>query len=515
MRPVCSSQPFYQECDGKRYCVFHYPGNDKVRDFNSALKTKLNARDLDFRGIWFPGEVDFAEFNFENEVNFNGAIFTGWTTFRSAKFQKEASFKHCEFRSQAHFSNATFLSEGDFSYAEFRNVADFENATFNMAVLLMGADFKRKATFRGCRFRAIAYFINTTFLEQTRFSNATFEEKATFHGATFNAEAVFDHAVFRSNADFTAATFNARAELSDAQFRAETTFITTTFAAGATLVSSTFGGEVNFGNCSVRGAYFRGAIFEREVFIHAKGFEKEIDFVAATFRDRLIFLEFEGRADGDRSTFSIDFQNARIEKPELVSFRDSTLFPNWFVNVDPRKFEFVNVEWHGTIAGEIASLSAKRKRRPHRALSLACRQLAVNAEDNNRYDEASKFRYWAMDLRRIEHYRGFAVWNLDWWYWAASGYGERMGRAASVLIAVWLIFAWLYSHVATFTLGSPQLLPADQALVYSLEVMALQKPSPRPASIGAELIVFIETVAGPLQAALLALAIRRKFLRLS
>jgi uncharacterized protein YjbI with pentapeptide repeats len=519
MRPACSSQPFYQEHDGKRYCVFHYPGNDKVGDFNSALKTKLNARDLDFRGIWFPGEADFAEFSFENEANFNEAIFTGWTSFRSAKFQKEASFRNCKFRRQAHFSNAAFLSEGDFSGAEFRDVADFENATFNMAILLMGADFKRKASFRGCTFRAIAYFNNATFQEQTRFYNATFEEEATFHGATFNAEAFFSHAVFRSDVDFTAATFNAHAELSDAQFRAETTFITTTFAAGATLVSSTFGGRVNFSNCSIRGAYFRGALFEQEVFIHGKGFEKEIDFVAATFRDRLIFLELEGRAVGDLATFSIDFQNARIEKPERVSFRNSTLFANWFTNVDPRKFEFVNVEWRGTIAGEIASLRANSGRRPHRVLSLACRQLAVNAEDNNRYDEASKFRYWAMDIRRIERYRGFAFWNLDWWYWAASGYGERIGRAASVLVAVWLIFAWLYySGVAAFASSptpSGQPLPFGEALVYSLEVIALQKPTPRPATTGTELIVFIETIAGPLQAALLALAIRRKFLRLS
>jgi hypothetical protein len=43
--------------------------------------------------------------------------------------------------------------------------------------------------------------------------------------------------------------------------------------------------------------------------------------------------------------------------------------------------------------------------------------------------------------------------------------------------------------------------------------MTLQKPEPRPATGAAQAVVMLETILGPVQAALLALAIRRKFMR--
>ena len=165
-------------------------------------------------------------------------------------------------------------------------------------------------------------------------------------------------------------------------------------------------------------------------------------------------------------------------------------------------------------------------------LAIACRQLAVNAEENHRYEEASKFRYAAMDTRRREPWRRFALWRLSWWYWLASGYGEHVWQAAFVLLILWLLFAgtffvgqrygqwWRSSQpTASTTAGSvaadraPTLLGFRDAMVYSAGVMTLQKPDPQPANRRAKTLVLLETVLGPLQAALLALAIRRKFMR--
>lgn len=56
-------------------------------------------------------------------------------------------------------------------------------------------------------------------------------------------------------------------------------------------------------------------------------------------------------------------------------------------------------------------------------------------------------------------------------------------------------------------------LSASDALLYSAGVMALQKPEAAPANNRAKLLVLMETIFGPVQAALLALAIRRKFMR--
>lgn len=126
----------------------------------------------------------------------------------------------------------------------------------------------------------------------------------------------------------------------------------------------------------------------------------------------------------------------------------STLRPHWFVNVDARKFDFTNVGWRGGIKEEIRALKDKYVPQPHRLLAIACRQLAVNAEENHRYEEASGFRYAAMDARRRESRFGIAPWRLGWWYWLASGYGERVLRAFVVLLVVWLLFALLYTRVS-------------------------------------------------------------------
>jgi len=33
MESACIGEPFYKEWQGKRYCVLHFPGQEKARDF--------------------------------------------------------------------------------------------------------------------------------------------------------------------------------------------------------------------------------------------------------------------------------------------------------------------------------------------------------------------------------------------------------------------------------------------------------------------------------------------------
>jgi hypothetical protein len=200
--------------------------------------------------------------------------------------------------------------------------------------------------------------------------------------------------------------------------------------------------------------------------------------------------------------------------------------------VDTRQLDFNNIDWDrwkNTLDEGIRALETKGISPAHRLLGTACRHLAVNAEENHRYEEASKFRYMAMDTLRRETWLGFVPWKLSWWYWLASGYGERVTKAFLVLLGILLLFALLYHHVgfarwepklstendlATAKrdeVGTPLLLP--RALAYSAAVMTFQKPEPRPATTTAYTVVLFETILGPIQAALLALAIRRKFMR--
>ena len=418
-RSACAGEPFYKLHEGKRYCVFHFPGEDKRRDFAQALQRRLTNRIFNFRGFWFPSEAQFPRFEFDKCADFRDVTFSAGANFSEAVFHKDAHF-----------------------------------------------------------------------------SCTKFDRTAMFKGATFNEGAFFS--------------------------------------------SSKLGGEANFDKVTFGG---------------------QVTFAGATFADHVRFAGREKRPLFSLvSSLSLEF--TRIEKPEHVVFHTLGLRPDWFVNVDSRKFQFINVEWNWsavpnppqvsnfdrllTLINEtrhsILSLLRElkaliwhpkseetRSSLPTRLFALTCRQLADNAEENHRYEEASRFRYLAMDSWRLERWRGFHFWKLKWWYWLASGYGEKVFRAVVVLVAIFLLSAALYTQVG-FIRWEPRLTSAGdvavatrdetgaplkltRALTYSVAVMTFQRPEPRPATTTAQIIVLLETIVGPVQTTLLALAIRRKFMR--
>lgn len=386
VRFSCVGEPFFREHEGRRYCVFHLPCENKNPAFYEALQKKIEKQDFNFKGFWFPADSNFAIFNFRKPVD---------------------------------FSEATFSAEAGFFHTTFKEYVSFEETIFNG-----GADF------RGATFQEDAYFASARFTATVDFRETSFIEWANFRGTVFE-----DHVVFTSNWE-----------------------------------------------------------------------------------------------PPPIQTLSLSLQFARVEKPDHFSFHTLMLRPFCFVNVDARKFEFTNVEWHWRATEEeIRSLRGFNVPAPHRMLAIACRQLAVNAEENHRYEEASKFRYMAMDARRLEHWWGMDFRRLSWWYWLASGYGERIVRAAVVLLGIFFLSAALYTQVG-FVRWEPRLsneseatvskrdgigapLKLSRALTYSAAVMTFQRPEPRPATTVAQTIVLFETILGPVQAALLALAIRRKFMR--
>jgi uncharacterized protein YjbI with pentapeptide repeats len=396
------------------------------------------------------------------DFNFYGVWFPG-ISFSGFEFDAPINFSYANFGDGASFSRASFNAKADFSHATFDLMVDFGHATF------AEADF-HDATF------AIAEFRHATFTT------------ALFYSATFIGPAYFSYANFDGAAIFNHATFKAGARFGDTLFCAEASFISARF-------------------------------------------DEEVDFSDAILKD---YIRFTGHSKNPvfRDYSSLSLWLARIERPERASFHTLRLRPHWFVNVDARRFEFINVtwDWRGISSDkrEIRSLNVDELS-ARRLLAIACRNLAVNAEENHRYEEASRFRYMAMEARRLERWRGFAFWTLGWWYWLASGYGERVWRAFVVLIGVWLVAAALYTRVG-FARWEPRVatekeaaearrdevgepLRWPRALTYSLGVMTLQKPEPRPATNAAQSLVMLETILGPVQAALLALAIRRKFMR--
>jgi Pentapeptide repeats (9 copies) len=417
--------------------------------------------------------------------------------------------------------------------------AEFEKALQrkldNQDFEFRGVWFPDKVSFYKVHFNSYADFRSAIFSELASFSNCTFVEGAIFYEATFRASVSFTETVFTEAVDFTSTTFKGDATFQIVEFKSKATFNSATFNANVTFSSSGMVTELASGKSTyfptVFGAEadFSDAVFNSRVRFFQTEFNAGLIFESTTFNDYVSFRGNKARR-GFGPQASLDFHDAKLDKPEYLSFHTLTLRPHWFVDADARQFNFTNVDWDWRSTGEeIESLERNEVSSPHRMLETACRYLAVNAEENHRYEEASKFRYMAMDSRRRAKWRGFALWRLSWWYWLASGYGERIPRAFAVLFGVWLLFAALYMQVGFARwdskvsneqeamtkrrdeVGEP--LPLPRALTYSLGVMTLQKPEPPPATTAARSVVILETVLGPVQAALLALAIRRKFMR--
>lgn len=453
---ACFGDVTYQENESSlKYCILHFPEMKSSWTFLQAIRQKLDAEDFNFYGVSFPIPYDhmFRERQFPKTADFS-----------YCDFKTGVSFRKCTFEKGVKFTGATFHRSTDFTFSIFTEIAEFEKAVFEQDVDFSGADFECEANF----------------------SEAIFEDVASF-AAGFSKDASFSNVHFHEMAEFT-----------DAEF--------------------------------VGGADFVGATFHKEGDFSNVVFDGEVSFNLSEIRDSIFFGRPDGgrEAFGDRSTLSLE--NARIDKPELFSFYCTRLKPGWFVNVDASKFNFTNVSWAEKGIKQNLSWYGPS----HQLLAIAYRRLAINAEENHRYGEASEFRYLAMDVRRFERksripWRKFAIWELTWWYWLASGYGEKIGRALIGLVSLWALFGVLYCFVG-FSRWSPEASSPEAAttivrdsvgsplsfgdgLMYSAQVMTLQKPKPEPASRTAKTLVLLETFSVPIQAALLALAIRRKFIR--
>jgi hypothetical protein len=469
----------------------HYPNQVKLEPFRIALRERLLNQDYNFCGVYFPAAIDFSSYKKTNEEKF---CFVSRADFSYATFSGKANFSYTEFESVANFSRATFCAEAKFSDAKLKSDADFSHVTFSAKAKFGTAQFGANADFNSTTFGAYAYFGSATFSGRADFTLTKFIETASFD------EATFDH--------------NATVDFGFAKFGADAYFRSATFSADASFSSVTFGGLTIFEPATVA---------------------KQWSFSNAQFKDYVKFKRGGKEMFGDEA--SLKFDSLRIEKPERLSFHSVKLRPHWFINTDPRKFEFIDVDW-GNIAKELKSELASSQERlkqtsatsPHRLLSIAYRQLATNAEDNNDYVNATKFRYNSMELRRLEKWKGWNIFSLDFWYWALSGYGERVNRAAIALLLILFLACvpyWFTGFASSKQdqdkVGAPirvvlakDKIPAKQllaTLAYSLETASLQKPEPRPVTTAARFFVGLETILAPLQAALLALAIRRKYMR--
>jgi hypothetical protein len=537
---VCAEEPFYREHEGKRFCVLHFPGKEKAADFEVALLRKVRSEDFDFHGVYFPGDfslyqpiksrADFSEATFAGRLDFGSTTFKDLALFVDTKFGGHASFNSATFDGAAYFTRAVFDDFANFGSTTFRNESTFLGAAFKRGGEFSLSRFNEHADFCNVSFVGLAYFHAAGFSKDASFNLADFSGQASFNEVSFGQAASFERSNFRSNADFFSSEFMGKAIFHVTTFEAYADFSNCGFCLAADFNHATFRQNAAFMDCDFSGrAVFGDANFGRDAYFTDATFASGAVFTDAIFRDRLKFAGSETQPIF-KDTSALDLQFATVDEPEHISFHSLSLRPHCFANIDVRKFELAHVDWDWrSVKQEIKSLENRKTQLPFRALTITCRRLAANAEESQRFGVASKFRYMAMEARRLQHWNGFDFRYLSWWYWLASGYGERIPRASVVLFCIWFGFAVFYTHVGFARLetrlanetdvvaakrdevGAPLKFP--RALTYSASVITFQKPEPKPATTAAQTVVLFETILGPVQAALLALAIRRKFMR--
>ncbi len=336
------------------------------------------------------------------------------------------------------------------------------------------------------------------FAEDADFSVSTFSEKVSFKSASFWAETNFGLTSFKKDADFSSVIFEKNVNYSESIFSSLADFNSTTFSADVNFRDASFAKSANFRNVS---------------------FANYVDFGLIEIGN-VLNLEY-----------------VRFLNPEHVSFYRVRLFPSWFINADSRKIVFTDVKWKlnykyasPDVTSELNELR-KNYKEPSRLFEIACWQLASNAEENNRYEEASKFRLMANETKRLEYYKGWNIWSLHWWYWLSSRYGENWAWAAFILLLIILFVFPLIYTTRVF-----QVCPSDQplaisitenkcthrnleildgsAILQSLGTATFQNVEYRkPVTGWGEFWIIVEKILAPLQFALLALAIKRKFMR--
>jgi uncharacterized protein YjbI with pentapeptide repeats len=401
--------------------------------------------------------------------------------------------------------SGTFFPEGtsDFNRFVFEARVSFEGAQFSgESTYFAGAQFDGNTSFYGAQFNGDTYFAEAHFSgEWTSFSSAQFSsERTDFSGAQFSGERTdFQQAHFGgAETSFSSAQFSSeRTDFSGAQFSSERTNFS----------------EVEFGSA--------------ETYFQAGNFTEEVTFSDSIIKEKVVFSGTKANLVFSSQAWAW-FNSCRIEKPEMLTFNTMLLRPGWFINTDVSKVDFTNVMWYGMPGGpegildeETHALKDRGIDAPYVLLAQAYRRLSANAEENREYPLANEFHYWSLEALRKEGWRSLGL--IGTLYWALNGYGVRPVRAFCALVAMWLTFAALYFFLvesSPFWVFSASDIwqgidYARQAAVYSLSALVRLNPRPQSEELDwFQTLVTIEGILGPLQIALLTLAVRRKVIGL-
>ncbi len=476
-RSACSGTADY-EYEDKRYCILHFPSEDKEEDFEKAVQSKLEWNDLEFAGVYFPsGFQDFSRVTFSEQANFYGATFSEGVTFYGTTFSERANFIEATFSEVANFSRATFIKWAYFSEATFSERANFSGATFS-----------KEANFSEATFGEKADFPSATFRDDACFSGATFRGRAYFVGATFSKRVYFLRATFEERAIFWKLVRRARTEL---------VFRDTTIEKPE---------RISFHTARLRPSWFVDVDAQKFDFTNVEWFRRPNDR-KRKLENEILVLGRRGM-DPRESLRKLSTACRRLmnNAEDDHDYPTANEFHYWSMEaVRKESWESKKVAWQNL------------RSRLNRA---AWRNFKSRLSRIRRRKGSVATLNWTWRTLRGGLSFGFGERSILTLYWALSGYGDRPRRAFWILVVIWLGFALLYSVLGP---SSPSAASSSwevirdiaQATVYSSSALVRLNPRPpTPDEIDLfRALVIVEGIIGPLQIALFLLAVRRKVMR--
>lgn len=314
------------------------------------------------------------------------------------------------------------------------------------------------------------FFPNEIFFATIGGKEKIFDTELIFNNATFTEE-ILILATFKQKVSFDFATFHKKVSFSFCNFEADLSFLYVEFLDKLNFVSTNFQKK-----CKV---FFSHSVFKEnaKVWFQNSIIEGVIHLDQTVIEGFIIFQSIENKGLFDYESSRMNLRYAQIQGAGRLIFDGVILFPNWFLETDARKITFVNPKWKNYdehspktfVFYELKLLEHRKYLDGKPQLKITYRQLAENAENNNRFEEASKFRQMAFECERLERKEKISKWFQEsincssllgkigekaksfpydfvhWLYRWTSGYGENRLWAFFVLFLIVTISAIFYS----------------------------------------------------------------------
>lgn len=512
---VCQNLPPDYRVDSNNYCLLHAPTTEKDRqEFNRLIKERIGRNESHFEAVVFPTALDFSHHTFTLPLNFSDAIFLSNVDF----YKTEIKYVY-------------------FDRAKFHSLAQFHRSFFSEVATFTGAIFYRQAWFTGSHFKA-SKFDHVTFGGETRFNSwVKFLDEADFTSARFLGLTDFDTVTFESSVIFNEAEFDKDSKVS---------FFQSSFQDEVSFRKAIFRGYINFegvnlydvfGNCS--SLSLRKARLEAPEKLSFQSVRLRPHWFVETDSRKLVFANVKWERENGRplnvknELSALETNNPTTYRENFAKYRLLSIACRQLADNSESNNRFEEASIFRGLSMETEWLEKKARIRNwvrNRAEKLRRRFRNSTKEEDKPEPSSSSF----------DIIRGTGDFFIHWLYRVTSSYGENWSWALGMLLLIiLLIFPVIYTQTNFQVCPSEKPLAMSiavcesndqeiknrceckkgglrfgEAMVHSLSTAILQNVEYRkPMTSRGETVVILEKIFAPLQAALLALALRRKFMR--